>query len=229
MQKGYRKIPVTRKGRFAGIVTATDVLNYAAAGEKHAVFLEKKQPLLEPVSSIMSERVVTLDARTTLKEAAHTFQNIGRGSYPVIERGRVVGMMADWDFVKRIRGTIGVAVGDIMVRRPAHAKESYPLLDVAKMMVKGGYRRLPVTKWNILSGIAVPMDILSLLPATVQIKEKRTIASLMKKNPVTVSPDNDLGEAISLMLKNNVGGLPVVLDEELVGIITESDIVHGMV
>jgi CBS domain-containing protein len=47
----------------------------------------------------------------------------------------------------------------------------------------------------------------------------------MTPDPITVTPDDTIGHAANLMLKNKDGGLPVVtVNGELVRIITESDI-----
>ena len=44
---------------------------------------------------------------------------------------------------------------------------------------------------------------------------------------VTISPDASLREAATLMIKNKVKRLPVISDEKLVGIITDTDLVSG--
>lgn len=49
------------------------------------------------------------------------------------------------------------------------------------------------------------------------------ICNVMKTNVVTVDPDMELGLAISILLKNKYGCLPVVNDGKLVGIVTEAD------
>jgi len=233
MLEGHRKIPVLKNKKFAGIVTVSDVLNYCGAGDKYQEFLKKKEPLKARVSTIMDRRVVPVKANYNLKKTMEVFKDFGRGSYPVLKGGRVVGMVSDWDFLKRVKWKVGVKVGEMMIKRPAQAKESYPILDAVKIMVKGGYRRLPVTKLDILTGIVLPFDALSFLESRNGVeslrKEKRNVYSIMKRDVVSVGPNEDVGRAVTLMLKHRVGGLPVVEDEELVGIITESDIVQGMV
>ena len=49
---------------------------------------------------------------------------------------------------------------------------------------------------------------------------------IMTPNPVTIDKDKDVKSAILLMIKYNIGGLPVVRNSKLVGIITKSDIVR---
>ena len=43
---------------------------------------------------------------------------------------------------------------------------------------------------------------------------------------ITITPDANIMTARNVMQENQVGGLPVVLDGELVGIITETDFVN---
>jgi len=52
------------------------------------------------------------------------------------------------------------------------------------------------------------------------------VREIMRPNPVTVSPDATILEAIGLMREHRVSGLPVVQDDQLVGIVTESDLMH---
>ena len=51
----------------------------------------------------------------------------------------------------------------------------------------------------------------------------------MTRDPVTISSDASIFDAAQLMLENKIGGLPVVDEGELVGVITESDIFREMV
>ncbi len=53
--------------------------------------------------------------------------------------------------------------------------------------------------------------------------EKTTIKEIMVDKPITVGPQNTIVEAMDLMRTNKVGSLPVVKDDELIGIITEMD------
>lgn len=50
------------------------------------------------------------------------------------------------------------------------------------------------------------------------------VRELMTAYPITVGPDNTLGEAIEEMLRRHVRGLPVCADGALVGMITDRDV-----
>jgi len=53
--------------------------------------------------------------------------------------------------------------------------------------------------------------------------EQLTAKEFMSYKPITISPDATIGEAAYLMAEHRIGGLPVVDEGKLVGIITESD------
>ena len=53
-----------------------------------------------------------------------------------------------------------------------------------------------------------------------------TVFDIMTKNPICISPESNLKKAAELMLKKKVGGLVVTKNNNLVGIITEKDLVR---
>ncbi|MEM1425917.1 MAG: CBS domain-containing protein, partial [Cyanobacteria bacterium P01_H01_bin.130] len=53
-----------------------------------------------------------------------------------------------------------------------------------------------------------------------------TVADVMSRDPITVSPETSMKEAIQLLAKHRISGLPVLNDQqELVGIISETDLI----
>jgi CBS domain-containing protein len=53
----------------------------------------------------------------------------------------------------------------------------------------------------------------------------KTIAEVMTPNPITVTPETSLQEAVKLLAEKKISGLPVVNDAgKLVGVISESDL-----
>ena len=62
------------------------------------------------------------------------------------------------------------------------------------------------------------------------ILSKLTIREIMTPNPVTISPDDTIGQAAQLMLNYMIGGLPVMDHQgRLVGIITPHDVLRHFV
>ena len=53
----------------------------------------------------------------------------------------------------------------------------------------------------------------------------KTVAEVMTTDPISVSPDTSLEEAIQILAEKKISGLPVVNNEkELIGIISETDL-----
>jgi acetoin utilization protein AcuB len=109
------------------------------------------------------------------------------------------------------------------------------LPEVHQIMVTEEIRRLPVVDENgRLVGIVTLGDVRGAQPSpatSLSIWEMNYLLSslnvekIMTPDPVTVTPDQTVGQAARIMLENRISGLPVVdMDGRLVGIITESDI-----
>ncbi|HDN79410.1 MAG: hypothetical protein DRI61_13510 [Chloroflexi bacterium] len=105
--------------------------------------------------------------------------------------------------------------------------------DALELMRENKIRRLPVVERGKLVGIVTERDLLYATPSpatTLSIQEmhyvlsKLPVREVMSSPVITVTEDTPLEEAARLMADNKIGGLPVVRDGELVGIITESDI-----
>jgi acetoin utilization protein AcuB len=98
-------------------------------------------------------------------------------------------------------------------------------------------RRFPVMKDGDLVGIVTGRDLRDATASSVVLTEKKyhdflldtvKIESIMSANPRTVSPQSDLKDAARLILEIKVGGLPVLQDGRLVGIITETDLISTL-
>ncbi len=55
------------------------------------------------------------------------------------------------------------------------------------------------------------------------------VIDVMTLHPIAVTPDTGLRDAALLMLDNKIGGLPVIEEEAVVGIVTESDVFEALV
>lgn len=115
-----------------------------------------------------------------------------------------------------------------------------PFQDAFNLMKEHKIRRIPVVDAKRkLVGIVSERDLLHAAPSpatSLSIWEmnyllwKLDLSNLMSKNVVTVTPNTLLQDAATLMIKNKIGGLPVVDDEfRVIGVITETDIFKAFV
>lgn len=124
-------------------------------------------------------------------------------------------------------------VGERMSRPVIFLTPEMPVHDALDLFKKERIRRAPVIKDGKLVGIVSEKDLLNASPSpatTLSIWEmhyllsKITVADVMTKNVITVTEDTPIEEAARIMADNKIGGLPVMRDGQVVGIITETDL-----
>ena len=123
-----------------------------------------------------------------------------------------------------------------MKRDVVTVKPSDSFLDAMNLVRRHGIRHLPVVEGRQVVGIVTDRDIrkASASPATSlsvhelhYLLDKITVAEIMTKPVITISADATVEDAARLLLKHRIGGLPVVRNGELVGILTETDVLEA--
>ncbi len=126
-----------------------------------------------------------------------------------------------------------ILVTNWMTLNPVTIGPRVTIPEAQKLMKERKIRRLPVVDHGRLVGIVTLGDIRGAEPSeasTLSIFEahyllaKLTTEKIMTWEPITIRPDATIQQAAQLMLEHKIGGLPVVDNDKLVGIITESDI-----
>lgn len=126
-------------------------------------------------------------------------------------------------------------IKEIMTKNPVAVTEDISILDAKELLKKEKIHRLPVTDKNgKIKGIVSEKDLLYVAPSpatTLNVYEmagllsKVKVRDIMTKDVITVGPETYIEDAARIMVDNNIGGLPVCLDDGLLtGIVTESDI-----
>jgi acetoin utilization protein AcuB len=103
-----------------------------------------------------------------------------------------------------------------------------------ELMNTNKIRQLPVVQGKDLVGIVTDRDIRSFLSGSllegVEAREEALntkIREIMTTEPMTLSRDDDLQEAVEIMIDEKIGGIPVVDESEgLVGIVTYVDVLR---
>ena len=126
-------------------------------------------------------------------------------------------------------------IRDMMTKNPVTVDSETLVMDAQKIMKENNVRRLPVVDKGKLLGIVTKHDILEASPSpatSLSVHElnyllsKMKVKEIMKKNPVTLTPDTPFEEALKIGQEKKIGSFPVVENGKLVGIATESDIVR---
>ncbi len=129
-------------------------------------------------------------------------------------------------------------VKDIMTRHPIMAASDTPVTEVQSIMSQNGIRHLPVVgDGKRLQGLitrqrlalkADELGSLNVWEITRHISQLRAGQIMLKRAQViTVTPNRTVERAAALLTDYKISGLPVVEEEIVVGIITETDLLRA--
>ena len=121
-----------------------------------------------------------------------------------------------------------------------------PIESACKIMVRNGLRRIPIVGGEAdiskaskkLLGIVTSTDIIRYFNAKELFDNlnsnaasevlKNIVSNIMEEDPITVSQTERIGDICALFAEKNIGGVPVTKDSEIIGIITEKDILNAI-
>lgn len=151
--------------------------------------------------------------------------------------------MGPLDFKSRISEHSGdimtIASGNVVTIPP-----TTPVIEAVKTMLNNGFRRLPVADAGTkrLEGVITSKDIVDFLGGGLRhliVKNKYNgnllaaingnISEIMEENVISLNEKDTLKDALAIMLKENIGGIPITDDNASVkAIISEKDFVFLM-
>jgi len=125
-------------------------------------------------------------------------------------------------------------VVDVMTKDPLTIGPSETVGEAEGLMAENDIRQLPVVRNSDLIGIITDRDLRSFLagsllsPPNEREQALRThVSDVMTTNPLTLAPDDELQDAVELLVEQKIGGVPVVdAAEGLVGIVTYVDVLR---
>ena len=125
-------------------------------------------------------------------------------------------------------------IRDVMTKSPVTVTEETSVTEAKALMNKNNFSKLPVLdKSKRLVGIITKNDIQKASPSDTTtldmfelgyVLSKLTVGKFMTKKVITIQETEVIEEAARIMVDNNIGCIPVMEDDVLVGIVTESDL-----
>ena len=118
-----------------------------------------------------------------------------------------------------------MTVGDRMTKNPVTVSPGDTLVTAQEKMRTGEFRQVPVVDQGRLVGILTDRDIRKYGRHNIVAR----VQSAMTEGVITASPTTPLEEVARILLEHKIGGLPVVENDDLIGIISTSDILRAFV
>lgn len=158
--KRIKHLPVVKKDRVVGIISDRDIKEYIPSKATSLDVYELHYLLAKTrVKEIMKKKVFTTTAYTPVEEAARLMHDENIGSLPVVEKGRLVGIISDRDIFRVLVDITGIRhgghrIGLVVEDRPGSIKEvtdiirkhGFGLQSILTTYegVKEGYRRVVI-------------------------------------------------------------------------------------
>lgn len=208
-------LPISRKGLESRNVDAADIDRYLHIIEQRAV------------KNVTGARWM-LRAYTKLAENTNTDEALSVLTATMIQNEQSNKPVHEWQLP---------SLEDLKMYKPSHLKVSeFMLTDlytvqkddivdlVAELMEWNTIRYAPVedTKGKLV-GLVTARLVLRHYMKKQNSKKNTTVSEIMIKDPVTITQDTNILDAMKLMKEHKIGCLPVVNGDELVGLISETE------
>jgi len=109
-------------------------------------------------------------------------------------------------------------VREIMTTAVISVSEDATIEDAARLLARQRISGLPVVNKNgMLIGLVTEYDLIS--------KDGHTVADIMSRGVISVSPETEIEEVKHLLANQRIRRVPVLEGDQLVGIVSRSDLV----
>jgi acetoin utilization protein AcuB len=128
-------------------------------------------------------------------------------------------------------------VQDWMTSDPLIIPSVCTIVEAYQLMVDRKARRLLVVDQGVLVGVVTLEDLRRKMPVALglysanpvaQYDDRTPVAHVMSKNPQTIQKVSSLTQAAHLLLDAQISALPVMDGDQVVGLITESDVLRAL-
>jgi CBS domain-containing protein len=115
-------------------------------------------------------------------------------------------------------------IKDVMTKSVKTCEPSSSAREAARLMASEDVGPVPVVEGGRLVGVVTDRDLVVRVIAEGKDPDSTKLGEIASSSVVTVSPDQDLDEALRLLARHQVRRLPVVDGDRLVGIVAQADV-----
>ncbi len=245
-----RVVIVDTQGKPVGIVTEKDLSRKMRGNGPEW----KRRPIDKIlIGRAMTEGLVTTRPSDDVQNVVELMLKNGISSIPVVDDDGLIGMVTKTDLLNFYNDKYPGKwkVSDLMSKDVISVNENHSIAHVIGVMEENGISKVVVIRDNQPVGIITPENIsfasvedsetgvavekIYFIRNSNGIDKKNfrlismlTASDIMKDDVTMIDQDEDAAKAALIMLKEKISGLPVVKDDEIVGIITKTDLIRGI-
>lgn len=225
------KIPVTEEKKFFGLVTDNIIAYKLGSIRKRAITASRLH-----ASSVTEKEVHVISQEEDVKNILKSVGEPGPTMLPVVEKEKLVGVVTKADLLPLV--TCKNQLHSIMQKKVYAVSLDDRVIHARRVMITNNIARLPVLEQKklvgIISDIEIALAFASLKKSFSLGRQKHHLDELLVKDvmrsPVVWSnPSISIHDAAQLMLKENIGALPLLENDKLVGMVTRTDLIKTIV
>ncbi len=222
------RLPVVDKDVLVGIVTERDIARSLGSSMNDRI-----SPAHVHMGAAMSKELVTIAPGDAIETAAARMLEKNISGLPVLENDRLAGLVTKTDLM-RLLSESKVKVGEIMARDPMTLTPASRVIHARKLLFDYDISRVPVVDDSRLVGMLSERDVALAFNSFRRIVARQNqpsrvenllVGDIMRQDLRSASPESTVGEAVSTMIEHHISGLPVLVNNTLVGVITKTDII----
>lgn len=161
-QYNVRAVPVCKGNEVIGIVEARDLINEALALKSA---FRKKVALRYSAYDAAPRELITIGPEKTLKEAVDLMVKYNIGFLPVVEGGKLLGVLSESDVMRLVAQGVDLntPISVYMNTKPITVSKQSTLREAAELMVKHNIRHLPVIEDGKVVAVLSVKDIVKVI------------------------------------------------------------------
>jgi PAS domain S-box-containing protein len=179
---------------------------------------------------VMSREVTTISMDESVVAAAKLMSENNISCVVVVNNETIAGILTETDLLRKIpdqnKNFDEIRISEIMSSPIIGIAPELSVLEVSRIMKERNIRRLPVIENNQLVGIITQTDLVRVLTFYGMWKE---IGEIMSRNVAVIQKDGTIAKAAQIMNTRNVSCVVVLSGSDVVGILTERDMLKRIV
>lgn len=172
----------------------------------------------------MASPVKTIDKDQPVSAALDLMEKLGCSALPVTDDDQFIGLITELDLVDRLGSSragrltpTNIHVSSVMELSPKTVDPSIDMYSAAKILLQRQERAIPVTENNEIAGIITNTHFVK---QCLEINKIR-VRDLRLLKPISIRPTDRVVHARQLILSENLPGLPVFEEGNVIGLVTK--------
>ncbi|MHC4131611.1 MAG: CBS domain-containing protein [Planctomycetota bacterium] len=182
------------------------------------------------LGDMMSTDVATIHPNETIAQASKIMSIKNISCIVAMENEEVAGIITETDLLKRVviksKDSSTTKVSEIMSKPVETVPYEMSILEASKMLGQHNVKRLPVLKEGKLAGVVTQTDLVRALTCYGMWKN---VSEIMNKKVAFIEKTAKVSDAAKVMADRNISCIIVKEEDEVVGVLTERDLLNRVV